>query len=123
MCILFEVAKIDAALIMEKYRFPGNKQSLFRDMSTLAETWAKLPGVADRGASGRLIIGPINLQRADLAFNWNIVGHAIVWAGTRPGIEPLTDLVEDFFHMTRMRGRPPASRSFVANRHVQGNIA
>ncbi|CAE7258922.1 OGG1 [Symbiodinium sp. CCMP2592] len=43
-------------------------------MTTLAEVWGKLPGLAQRGASGRLIVGPVNLQRADLDFNWNVVG-------------------------------------------------
>ena len=87
----------------------------FFGMATLAETWAKLPGLAERGASGRLVIGPVSLQRADLSYNWNVVGHAIVWNGTRPGVEPLTDVVEDFYHMTRMRGKPPASRSLFAH--------
>ena len=90
------------------------------DMATLAEVWSKLPGLEERGATGRLIVGPVQLKRADLDFNWNIVGHAIVWVGTRVGIEPLTDVVEDFFHLTRCRGRPPASRDLAL--HAQGKI-
>ena len=84
-------------------------------MATLAETWCKLPGLEERGASGRLVVGPVKLGRPDIAYNWQIVGHAILWSGTRPGIEPLTDMVEDFFHMTRMRGKPPASRTLSAH--------
>ena len=80
-------------------------------MATLAETWFKLPGMDTRGASGRLIVGPVNLKRADLDFNWKIVCEAIIWAGTRCSIEVLTDSVEDFFHMSRPRGKPPATRS------------
>ena len=79
-------------------------------MTTLAETWAQLPGIAQRGASGRLIVGPVNLQRADLDFNWNIVGHAILWVGVRPSVEPLADSVGDFFQLTRVKGAKPPSR-------------
>ena len=84
-------------------------------MSTLAEVWAGLPGLAQRGASGRLVIGPTNLQRADLDFNWNIVGHAILWVGVRPSVEPLADVVADFFHATRVKGCKPASRHLAAS--------
>ena len=84
-------------------------------MTTLAEVWGQLPGLAQRGASGRLIIGPVNLQRADLDFNWKVVGHAILWVGVRPSVEPLTDSVEDFFHLTRVRGCKPASRHLAAS--------
>ena len=80
-------------------------------MATLAETWFALPGMDVRGASGRLIVGPVKVQRPDLDFNWKIVGHAILWMGTRPGIDALTDCVEDFFHMSRCRGQKPASRN------------
>ena len=79
--------------------------------STLAETWRSLNGMEERGASGRLIVGPVNLQRVDLDFNWDIVGHAIVWSGCRPSIEPLADQVADFFQMTRPRGKAPCSRN------------
>ena len=79
-------------------------------MATLAETWFKLPGLAERGASGRLIVGPVTVTRPDLDFNYDVVCEAMVWVGCRPGIEPLTDSVEDFFHMSRCRGCKPASR-------------
>ena len=77
-------------------------------MSTLAETWFNMPG--KRGAAGRLIIGPTDLKREDLDFNYDIVGQAILWLGVRPSIEVMTDAVADFFHMTRPRGKPAASR-------------
>ena len=80
-------------------------------MATLAETWFKLEGMDVRGASGRIIIGPVHLTRVDLDFNWDVVGHAIVWSGCRPGIEPLTDAVGDFFQLSRPRGKPPCSRN------------
>eukprot|EP00439_Symbiodinium_sp_Y106_P041290 s5246_g5.t1 len=76
-------------------------------MTSLAEVWAELPGIAARGATGRLIIGPVNLQRPDLDFNWNIVGHAILWVGVRPSVDPLADSVGDFFHLTRLKGAKP----------------
>ena len=84
-------------------------------MTSLAEVWASLPGLAERGASGRLVIGPVNLQRADLDFNWNITGHAILWVGVRPSVDPLADCVADFFHKTRVRGAKPASRHLAAS--------
>ena len=87
-------------------------------MATLAETWFNLPGLAERGASGRLIVGPVNLTRADLVFNWDVVAHAIVWAGCRPGIEPLTDSAEDFFQMSRCRGKAPTTRSLATQLRV-----
>ena len=83
-------------------------------MASLAETWAQLPGIAQRGASGRLIVGPVNLTRADLDFNWNIVGHAILWVGVRPSVDPLADCVADFFHKTRVKGAKPPSRLLAA---------
>ena len=61
-----------------------------------------------RGASGRLIVGPVNLKREDLDFNYLVVGRAIEWVGCRPSIEPLADAAGDFFHKTRVKGRPPS---------------
>ena len=78
--------------------------------TTLAAQWFQLEGLRERGASGRLIIGPVVLTRADLDFNYDVIAHAILWVGCRPGIEPLTDTVGEFLHMSRPRGRPPASR-------------
>ena len=72
-----------------------------------------MEGMPERGASGRLIIGPTHLSRADLAFNYDVVGQAIQWMGTRPGIEALTDSVQDFFHTSRCRGRAPTTRHLV----------
>ena len=86
--------------------------------ATLAETWFNLPGLSVRGASGRLVVGPVNLTRADLEYNWDIVGHAILWAGTRCGIDTLTDSVEDFFHMSRCRGKPPATRNLAVGGYI-----
>ncbi|OLP92876.1 hypothetical protein AK812_SmicGene25258, partial [Symbiodinium microadriaticum] len=82
-------------------------------MSTLAEVWAGLPGLAQRGASGRLVIGPTNLQRADLDFNWNIVGHAILWVGVRPSVEPLADVVADFFHAIAKKPHRPREQNIL----------
>ena len=82
--------------------------------ATLAETWFHMPGMCDRGACGRLIVGPTSLRREDLDFNYDVIGQTILWVGVRPCIEPLTDAVEDFFHMTRPRGKPPASRHLDA---------
>ena len=79
-------------------------------MSSLAEIWFNMPGMCERGAAGRLIIGPTDLKREDLDFNHDIVGQAILWLGVRPSIEVMTDAVADFFHMTRPRGKPAASR-------------
>ena len=86
-------------------------QRLALAMATnLAEAWLKIPGMDAIGASGRLIIGPVHLGRPDLSHNWRIISTSINWVGCRPSIEPLTDQVEDFFHMTRCRGKSPATR-------------
>ena len=79
-------------------------------MSTLGERWFKMRGMASRGASGRLIIGPVNLTRVDLDYNWKVIGMAILWLGCRPTIEPITDECEIFFQKSRPRGKPLASR-------------
>ena len=80
----------------------------------LAESWLTLPGMDARGASGRLVIGPVHLGRQDLAFNWELIAMAINWVGCRPGIEPLTDQVEDYLHATRCRGKAPATRDLAS---------
>ena len=82
-------------------------------MATLAETWFKLPGLDERGAGGRLVIGPVRLGRQDLDFNYLIIAHSILWVGCRPGVESITDSVEDFFQMSRCRGRAPPSRVLI----------
>ena len=92
-------------------------------MTSLAEVWAELPGIAARGATGRLIIGPVNLQRPDLDFNWNIVGHAILWVGVRPSVDPLADSVGDFFHLTRLKGAKPVSRHLAASNMMPARVS
>ena len=87
-------------------------------MASLAEVWCEIPGMDARGASGRLVVGPVHLKREDLDFNYMIVGRAIEWVGCRPSIEPLTDAVADFFHATRVKGRTPATRA-QAQKHDQ----
>ena len=44
---------------------------------TLSQEWFEIEGMDERGAGGRLVIAPAALTRADLAFNYEIVGAAI----------------------------------------------
>ena len=88
-------------------------------MATLAEAWYKMEGMPERGASGRLVVGPTHLSRVDLDFNYDVIGVAIQWIGRRPSIEALADSVADFLHMSRCRARPPATRRLVKSSSMQ----
>ena len=73
--------------------------------SGLSYDWTQLEGLAERGASGRLIVGPGVLTRADLDFNWDVVATSMEYLGARPGIDQLQDEVQLFFQRTKMRCR------------------
>ena len=76
-------------------------------LETLAKTWTTLPGIEERGASGRIVLAGNHLTRADLDANWNIVATAIEAAGSRPSVYALEDAVVHFFYLTRPKGKPP----------------
>ena len=77
-----------------------------------------MEGMPERGASGRLIIGPTHLSRADLVFNYDVVGQAIQWMGTRPGIEALHRLCSGFFSHESLQGQGPNHTPPGVNLHV-----
>ncbi|CAE7471570.1 unnamed protein product [Symbiodinium sp. KB8] len=70
-------------------------------LETLAKTWTKLPGVEERGASGRIIVAGNHLTRPDLDANWNIVAAATEALGSRPTVYAIGEAVEHFFYLTR----------------------
>ncbi|CAE6938996.1 unnamed protein product [Symbiodinium sp. CCMP2456] len=74
---------------------------------TLAKTWKKLPGIEERGASGRIILAGSHLTRPDLDANWDIVAAAIEGLGSRPSVDVLDEAVQHFFYETRPRGKAP----------------
>ena len=80
-------------------------------LETLAKTWTTLPGIEERGASGRIVLAGNHLTRADLDANWNIVATAIEAAGSRPSVYALEDAVVHFFYLTRPKGKPPSPAS------------
>ncbi|CAE7429305.1 unnamed protein product [Symbiodinium microadriaticum] len=75
-------------------------------LETLAKTWTKLPGVEERGASGRIIVAGNHLTRPDLDANWNIVAAATEALGSRPTVYAIGEAVEHFFYLTRPSGKP-----------------
>ncbi|CAE7578512.1 unnamed protein product [Symbiodinium sp. CCMP2456] len=80
--------------------------------SGLSYDWFQLEGLAERGASGRLIIAPGVLTRPDLDFNWDVIAKAMEYLGARPGVDQLQDDVELFFQRCKMKGRKPVTREF-----------
>ena len=83
------------------------------ELKTLAKTWFDLPGLADRGAGGRLVIAPATLTRQDLEHNWDVVGHAMLHMGARPCVDKLQEEVEAFFELSRPKGKKPVT-SYIA---------
>ena len=75
----------------------------------LGQAWFKIPGMDERGAGGRLVIAPSTLCRPDLEYNYEIVALAIKHFGSRPSVYPLRDEVQNFFYLSRPRGKRPVS--------------
>ena len=46
-----------------------SKEAQDAQTKTLGEIWAELPGLDERGAGGRIVIGPTHLTRQDLDTN------------------------------------------------------
>ncbi|CAE7265699.1 unnamed protein product, partial [Symbiodinium microadriaticum] len=76
----------------------------------LSYDWFHLEGLAERGATGRLVIAPGVLTRPDLDFNWDVVATAMQHMGARPGVDKLQDEVDLFFQRSRQKGKKPVSR-------------
>ncbi|CAE7867367.1 unnamed protein product, partial [Symbiodinium sp. KB8] len=73
----------------------------------LSYDWFQLEGLAERGATGRLVIAPGVLTRPDLDFNWDVVATAMQHMGARPGVDKLQDEVDLFFQRSRQKGKKP----------------
>ena len=86
---------------------------LWEDTDCLAYHWFQLEGLPERAASGRLIIAPGKLTRADLDFNWDVIGTAMVKLGARGGVDRIQEDIELFFEKSRPKGKKPCSSYFA----------
>ena len=79
----------------------------------LGKLWFDTGDLSERGAGGRLVIAPGKLTRADLAYNYDIIGLAIQHLGTRVGIDQLQEHVDLFFNLSRPRGKKPVTSALL----------
>ena len=91
---------------------PASEMSLEEELpkSGLNYEWFQLEGLSERGAGGRLIVGPGVLTRADLDFNWDVIAKGMEYLGARPGVDNLQEEVELFFQRSRQKGKKPVTR-------------
>ena len=85
----------------------------------LAQAFFDLPGLAERGAGGRIVVAPGKLTRGDLHHNYDVVLTAIKFLGSKPSVDGLTgwnmtDEVFEFFSLARPRGKPSVNRAMSA---------
>ena len=105
-CHLHHISKIQFRSAMS-----GSKlDDLELPSAGLSYDWFHLEGLAERGATGRLVIAPGVLTRPDLDFNWDVVATAMQHMGARPGVDKLQDEVDLFFQRSRQKGKKPVSR-------------